>query len=249
MADIAAGDVTCKVVSRRKVGAAPYLDSNLMRVEVDIELTIDPGTTDSYPTGGIPLTAAFTEASGEHIDTGLDVTQPIREIGGGRARISTGATVTTPAFFFNGGVTAASQTLVLQRAAALPSITGTGLAVASATSITDSGNGLVTAGFKVGDIISCDGWTGAAGNNGQVARVTAVAAGALTLAASGLTADAAGETVTIQVIYRPENADAEHANTDVTIAGDIAGGDADIIYRTTLVGFLRHTARAYTVTQ
>jgi hypothetical protein len=168
MADIAAGDVTCKVVSRRKVGAAPYLDSNLMRVEVDIELTIDPGTTDAYPTGGIPLTAAFTEASGEHIDTGLDVTQPIREIGGKYARISSGVTVGTPAFFHNGGVTAASQTLVLHR-------------------IPDDG------------------------------------ANAVCLV--------------------------EYANTDVTATGGIAAGDTDIIYRTTLVGFLRHTARAYTVTQ
>lgn len=168
MADIAAGDVTCKVLSRRKVGANPYQDGNLQRVEVDIELTIDPGTSDAYPTGGIPLTAAFTEASGEHIDTGLDVTQRIREEGGGYARISSGVTVTTPAFFYNGGVTAASQTLVLQR-------------------VPDDGANAVCF--------------------------------------------------------------VEYANTDVTAAGGIAAGDTDIVYRTTLVGTLRHTARAYTVTQ
>lgn len=89
-----------------------------------------------------------------------------------------------------------NRKLVLYREGGV-SITGTTIAVASATSITDSANGLLTAGFRAGDLISCDGFTGTAGNNGQVARVTVAAAGALTLAASGLTADAAGETVTI----------------------------------------------------
>lgn len=113
MADIAAGDVTNVVLARRRVG---FGSGGAVIVDVDCDVTIDPGTDDAYPTGGIPLTTLFTLANGQNIDTGLDTTQPIMEIGApGYARISSGVTVGTPAMFFNGGTTPATQTLVLFR--------------------------------------------------------------------------------------------------------------------------------------
>lgn len=235
MADIVAADVSAKILFRERLHTLGTGGQPL--ILVGVEITVDPGTTDTYPTGGIPLTNLFT--TGNASDTWLDVLQPILEVGQGFCRIDTGVTISAKANFYSSAATAAGQVLVLQRSAALPSITGTTIAVASATSITDSGNGLVTAGFKVGDYVVADGFTGTAGNNGLVCRATVVAAGALTVAASGLTADAAGETVTLQTIYRPENAMAEHGNTDVTLGGDIAAGDEEIVYRTVLMGRLR----------
>lgn len=60
---------------------------------------------------------------------------------------------------------------------------------APVTSFTDAANGFVTAGFQPGDIILASGNATAAGNG--IARVTAVAAGTLTVAACSLTATAA----------------------------------------------------------
>src|SRR5690349_4059286 len=113
MVDIAAAKVTAQVLSRRYAGNADYGGTSSVGREMEVELllTIDPGTTDAYPTGGIPLTTIFTEANGQEIDTGLDVAQQITPIGQPQMRISTGVTVLAPAIFHNGGQTAASQTL------------------------------------------------------------------------------------------------------------------------------------------
>ena len=70
--------------------------------------------------------------------------------------------------------------------------------------LTDSGSGFVTAGFANSDVIYISGFTGAgATDNLNFATIAAagLAAGTLTLvAADALTADAAGETVTLQTM-------------------------------------------------
>lgn len=74
-------------------------------------------------------------------------------------------------------------------------------AAASDSSVNDSGNGFVTAGFKVADIITISGFTGTPANNKR-AKIASVAAGKLILTdllgvALVLVDDAAGESVTI----------------------------------------------------
>ena len=64
---------------------------------------------------------------------------------------------------------------------------------AGADTITDSGTGFVTAGFKAADIITVSGSTS---NDGNYTIVT-VAAGTLTLATGVLTAEIAGDNVTV----------------------------------------------------
>ncbi|MDC1268155.1 phage tail tube protein [Gammaproteobacteria bacterium] len=79
-------------------------------------------------------------------------------------------------------------------------ITGTTLAaVAADNTITDSGNGFVTAGFEVGDRVTVSGFTGDVANNATMI-LTAVAAGTLTFGGTDgdvIADDAAGESVTI----------------------------------------------------
>lgn len=84
-------------------------------------------------------------------------------------------------------------------------ITGTTIAIdASTRTITDSGNGFITAGFKVGDIVryTTDG-SGPAGNENVNLRLLTVAAGSMTYAndpwTSVMITDAAGDNVTISV--------------------------------------------------
>lgn len=76
-------------------------------------------------------------------------------------------------------------------------LTGTGIAFVDggggADTITDTGSGFVTAGFEDGDEITVVGSTS---NDGTYTVVT-VAAGTLTLATGVLTAEVAGDTVTI----------------------------------------------------
>lgn len=107
MAAIVADDVTGIVLDRRilqprEPGAPNY--------RVIVELTIDPGTTDTYPTGGIPLTNQFTSTHAQFLN--LDITKTIRGICT-NARISDALAPACPAAFYNGGATAAAQTLVL----------------------------------------------------------------------------------------------------------------------------------------
>ncbi len=81
-------------------------------------------------------------------------------------------------------------------------ITGTGLAFVHSTSaadtITDSGDGLVTAGFKAGDYFRAVGTTL---NDGQAWRIVTVAAGTLTLHKDEIVlTEAAGSSFTLDVV-------------------------------------------------
>jgi hypothetical protein len=68
--------------------------------------------------------------------------------------------------------------------------------------ILDSANGLLTAGFRPGDIITISGFTGTVANN-QITTVTSVAAtGATMIIAGTLVDDAAGEAVTITCVAK-----------------------------------------------
>lgn len=74
-------------------------------------------------------------------------------------------------------------------------------AAASDSSINDSGNGFITAGFQVGDVVTVAGFTGTPANNGTF-TVSSVAAGKLILDDSAgdpavFVDDAAGESVTV----------------------------------------------------
>lgn len=98
---------------------------------------------------------------------------------------------------------------------------------AGGLTFTDSGNGFITAGFVVGNVVSATGFT-TANNNSHYCLVTAVAAGTLTVAPLDgvvLTLEAAGGTRTISVVgkitYTPETAQTdnsfsiEHYHSDV----------------------------------
>lgn len=103
MADIAAADVTWSQFHRV---VTPQAGSDRKLIQVNGRITIDPGTTDAYPTGGIPLTNVFTDF------TGIDVTKPI--IGQiSLVRNNAGVALFIKGYFYNGGTTAATQTLVL----------------------------------------------------------------------------------------------------------------------------------------
>lgn len=66
---------------------------------------------------------------------------------------------------------------------------------AGADTITDSGSGFVTAGFKAADLITVSGSTSNDGNY----TIVSVVAGTITLATGTLTAEAAGDSVTVFV--------------------------------------------------
>lgn len=90
-------------------------------------------------------------------------------------------------------VTAGATTITLQG-----TLTGTGIAFvdggASPDTITDSGNGFVTAGFAAGDVITVSGTT----NNNRTYTIATVAAGTLTLIPDDIvTTEAAGASVTV----------------------------------------------------
>lgn len=74
-------------------------------------------------------------------------------------------------------------------------VTGTGIAVGSSTTITDSGNGL--GNFAVGDWVYVSGFSTAA-NNGWHGPVTTAAAGTLTFSAGGLTTESAGASISLK---------------------------------------------------
>lgn len=76
-------------------------------------------------------------------------------------------------------------------------------ATASDNSYNDSGNGFVTAGFEVGDIVVVTGFTGSALNNIARGVLTSVAAGKLIVGGTDgdvIVDDAAGESVTIATV-------------------------------------------------
>ena len=75
-------------------------------------------------------------------------------------------------------------------------------AVAATSKITDSGNGLLAAGFRPGDTITISGFTGDAANN-QITTVTSVASDGSDMVIAGtLVNDAAGESVTITSVSK-----------------------------------------------
>ncbi|MGA0608829.1 phage tail tube protein [Caldimonas sp. KR1-144] len=126
--------------------------------------------------------------------------------------------------------------------AAAGTITGTTIAVNAATrTITDSGNGFVTAGFKVGDIVRfLTAGSGATENEGVNLRLLTVAAGSMTYAAdpwtSGMVDDAAGDNVTLAVpgkkLQIPSSA---HTKDYFTIADDHADVDQHSVYQDCIV--------------
>ena len=105
--DIAAGDTTSHIVYsqvNRRGGAAKGA------MTVACRLTIDPNVDDNYPTGGILLTNMFTaDAVG---DIGMDPSKPIIGVCS-PCRANDGVVLFIKAYFYNGGTTAAAQTLVL----------------------------------------------------------------------------------------------------------------------------------------
>ena len=93
-------------------------------------------------------------------------------------------------------------TVPYQGATTVVSVTGTTFAAVDSNpdTITDSGTGFVTAGFKVGDTIRISGAGDAANHGTHVLDV--VTAGTLTLSsASALTVDGAGDSWTISVVH------------------------------------------------
>lgn len=108
MAAIAAGDTTATVVQRFVVPIATAGNPLLL---VTMNCVTDPGTTDTYATGGIALDNLFT--TGNASDTWLDTSQPIVALGAITPRISDAETPACLARFANGGLTAADQKLVL----------------------------------------------------------------------------------------------------------------------------------------
>ena len=113
MADIAAADTSAVILERFIV---PTFTAGPPLLIVVAKITIDPGSSDAYPTGGIILSPLFT--TGNASDTWLDTNQPITALGPVILRCA--AATLTPlnsALFYNGGTTAAAQTLVLCGAA------------------------------------------------------------------------------------------------------------------------------------
>lgn len=112
MANIVAADVSAKILSKTPVyeGTFPGSPRRLMMVTVGI--TVDPGTTDAYPTGGIPLDNLFTKDNAS--DTGLDTNETIIQVGPALLRAAEGTlTPALPAYFYKGGVAASDCTLVV----------------------------------------------------------------------------------------------------------------------------------------
>lgn len=80
------------------------------------------------------------------------------------------------------------------------------IAATGATTLTDSANGFVTAGFLPGKIITISGFTGAGilANLGRF-TITAVSAGSMTVSGPTLTADLEGETVVLTEVTGGKN--------------------------------------------
>lgn len=108
MAAIVAADTTATIRERIVL---PLKTAGMPMIMVTVDCLCDPGTTDTYPTGGLVLSPLFT--TGNASDTWLDVNYPITSLGAITARISDAETPACPARFNNGGATAATQTLVL----------------------------------------------------------------------------------------------------------------------------------------
>jgi hypothetical protein len=82
----------------------------------------------------------------------------------------------------------------------------------SSDTITDSGSGFVTAGFEATDKIRV---IGSASNDGDY-QLTAAAAGTLTMATGSLTAETAGESVTIYQIPKEDSSPSESSHVNLS---------------------------------
>lgn len=134
MADIAVADVTAKILYRKPYAPDSEQPTNEPLIHVRVGITVDPGTDDAYPTGGIPLDNLFT--AGNASDTKLDVTKPIYQKGIGLMRAAAATfTPVMPAFYHQAGATAATQKLRLYL----------GAANASAVAHAEHGNSDITA--------------------------------------------------------------------------------------------------------
>lgn len=252
MAAIAAADVSARRLRISKWGPDGSMSMGKIPIEVTMGVTIDPGTTDTYPALGIPGTSLFSGSTPNTTpaasDSGIDPTQLIIYPGPVLVRADE-TTPLTPVFFasmYNSAATAAGQLIKLWRPtgglqASAATLTATDIAAATATTLTSDAAAFVTAGFRVGDVVSITGFTGAGViENNQIRIVTAVAAGTLTVTGN-LTADAKGESVTITA-YRSGGGIEEFPTTDITLA-DLFGGDAEPYFEITLRGFLRENLR------
>lgn len=228
-------------------------DSNRLQVSVTEETTW--GITPSNAFEEIPVTGG-----GMNLETETIRSNAIRSDGqrAGAARVNT-----TPNASFEFEFVADVFDELMARAirnttglSADVNISGTTFAcVASGNKITDSGSGL--AGIAVGQWVYVAGFT-TAGNNGWK-KATAVAAGEITVAGSGLTDEAAGDSVTIkgQVVengsaspsYTIQQQHLDETNRFEVITGArIASLALDIASRSMITGSMSWTGKDFDAT-
>lgn len=106
-------------------------------------------------------------------------------------------------------------------------ITAITLSTAATTTISDSGNGLLAAGFRPGDTLTTSGWTDAA-NNG-ICTVTSVASNGASMEVAGLTltTEGAGDSVTITACAKTFKDVFRNNVIRVYSGAEPADGDAD----------------------
>lgn len=102
------------------------------------------------------------------------------------------------AFYFSTGL----RNSVLGEEDTITAVTLAAVDTAGVYTITDSGSGLLTAGFRAGDTVEISGFTGTAANN-QLTTITSVASdGSEMEIPETLVNDAAGESVTITAVSK-----------------------------------------------
>jgi len=118
-------------------------------------------------------------------------------------------------------------------------------AVNSTSTITDSGNGLWTAGFRAGSIIEITGFTGSTLNN-QITRVTSIlSTGASMIVEATLVDDEAGEEVTI--VEYGQSFDALFKHSVIDVYSGAMPSDADQLETGALLLHLTKDAGAFTL--
>lgn len=107
------------------------------------------------------------------------------------------------------------------------SIAGITLEITGATTITDSGNGFLTAGFRPEDTAIFTGWP-TAGNNTVITTVVSVTAGLLTVSGTALPAQEVGDGDSTITVVAKAFKDVFRNNVIRVYSGTIsADGDAD----------------------
>lgn len=122
------------------------------------------------------------------------------------------------------------QAIMCSSFAAKATKTATTISAAAAdNSYNDSGNGFITAGFEVGDIIAVTGFTGNVANNITSGVITAITGGKITIGGSDgdvIVDDAAGESVTIATItQRIKLGTTRHSFSLLRYFSDLDSGD------------------------